>query len=166
MNDRRTITSDDFEKIVAATSDVLPEAEQDEFRFFLRGFWEAGIPFGWLLQLMWDDVHWDGEVVRLRRMWTTGPLALPTNERLGRLLSVVPESLCRGHVFLPNREKRSPQSVTAAIKKLSKHAGVTVGVDNQLPVYANASDVLHGATNAHMPEAVAKLDALFANRGL
>ncbi len=57
MNERRTITSDDFEKIVAATSDVLPEAEQDEFRFFLRGFWEAGIPFGWVLQLMWDEGH-------------------------------------------------------------------------------------------------------------
>jgi hypothetical protein len=99
-------------------------------------------------------------------MWTTGPLALPTIERLGRLLSVVPESLCRGHVFLPNREKRSPQSVTAAIKKLSKHAGVTVGPDDHPPVYANASDVLDGATNAHMAEAAAKLNALFANRGL
>jgi hypothetical protein len=69
-------------------------------------------------------------------------------------------------VFLPNREKRSTQSVTAAIKKLSKHAGVTVGPDDEPPVYASASDVLDGATNAHMAEVAAKLNSIFADREL
>ena len=38
MNDRRTITSDDFEKIVAATSDVLPDADRMNSGFSFAGF--------------------------------------------------------------------------------------------------------------------------------
>jgi integrase len=105
----RAITTEEFERMLAAVPAIVEPVAADSWRFFLRGLWLSGLRLSESLTLRWDDKP-GSIVVDLggRRPMLRIPAEaekgfqdrlLPITPQFAQLLQSVPEGQRRGRVF-------------------------------------------------------------------
>lgn len=137
----RAITTEEFERMLAAVPKVVENAAAPSWRFYLQGLWESGLRLSESITLRWDEAP---EVIvvdlsRRRPMFRIPAEAekgkkdrlLPMSPEFATMLLNVPESERRGRVFklLDVDGSTMPTNRTAVGKTVSaigEAAGVVV----------------------------------------
>lgn len=105
----RPITTEEFERMLTATTKVMGKGNAEPWKFYLRGLWASGLRLEESLALRWDDapgaivVDLGGRRPMLRipaeaEKGNTHRL-LPITPEFADLLATVPENQRRGFVF-------------------------------------------------------------------
>ncbi len=129
----RPITTEEFERMLAATDGVVGASKADDWKFYLRALWGSGLRLSESLTLTWD-YHQDALSIDMagRRPMFRIPAAvekgkrnrlLPIPPEFAELLATIPEGKRRGRVF---RVHEHPVNVSAVVSSIGKAAGVVV----------------------------------------
>ncbi len=154
----RVLSTEEFERMLDKTSDVVSQRFTSSWRFFLLGLWHSGLRLSEALNLWWDKedgwhfVELDGERPLLTipagaEKGNTYRLYPLTPQFVELLRSVRPENRF-GKVFRPTlgRGIVTLETASATITRIGKAANVVVGTVTSgrrrgQPKYASAHDL-------------------------
>jgi len=154
----RVPTTEEFERMLDKTSEVVGQRFARSWQFFLLGLWHSGLRLSEALSLWWDKedgwhlVELDGERPLLAipaesEKGNTYRLYPLTPQFVDLLRSVRPERRF-GKVFRPTlgRGTVTLETASATVAKIGKAANVVVGIVNSgkrkgQPKYASAHDL-------------------------
>ena len=152
----RPITTEEFERMIAKTPDIVGEAAAPSWQHYLTGLWWSGLRLGKSLNLWWDrddklGVDLDGRrpMFRILTELEKGnqDRDLPMAPEFAEFLHAVPEVSRTGPVFRPagmrgRSECRSSDWVSRIICRIGKAAGIKVNTDPLTGTvkYASAHD--------------------------
>ena len=133
-------TGEEFDRMIAATANVVGETASASWQRFLRGLWFGGLRLGEALELSWErqgglSVELGGQYPALRIRGDSQKSGqdeiCPVSPEFGEFLLQTPESERRGRVFrlVGIRGKTGPmglEHVSAVIAKIGEEARVKV----------------------------------------
>lgn len=136
----RPITTEEFERMLGQTREVVGAAESDDWTFYLQGLWTSGLRLTESLELYWDREDKLHPVLSGRYPMLRIPAELekghkdrllPMAPEFVRLLEAVPERDRTGPVFKLNRMDGKPgpankDRVSKIISKIGAKAKVKV----------------------------------------
>jgi integrase len=160
----RPITVEEFDRMIAATADVVGEAAAPSWRYLLRGLWSSGLRLGEIMNVHWTDQarivpHWPDKLLPvllipadLQKNDTSQ--AIPLVPDFERLLLQTPDDQRNGFVFNPlslqgtKGRKASGKRLSAdwagkILVRIGHKAGVLVEVGGEFrrPKTASAQDM-------------------------
>lgn len=169
----RPLTTEEFERMLAATPKVVGEGVAGSWQYLLRGYWLSGMRLSEALSLHWTDPR---QITVERLDFAEPRLAIPADRQKGRraelypitpdfaqLLQETPREDREGYVFRPRltsrkgRVTRARETVGRVISEIGQRARVVVRKDSSGTHYATAKNLRHsfGARWApHVPELV------------
>jgi len=135
----RPITTEEFERMLAATESIVGSLAADSWKLLLRGLWASGLRLGEAMALRWDN---QPECVTVRLDGCKSVLAFDADsQKSGKveLAPLAPEAVellepmqrKRGYVFHPQRRDGEPMArhtlkVSKIICRIGKAANVQV----------------------------------------
>ncbi len=156
----RPITSDEFERMLAATNSVVGDEAADSWRYLLCGLWESGLRLGELMHVSWDVPN------TIRPVWIEGqlpvldiPAALQKNNTeecipllpdLESLLLETPEADRTGWVFQPESLQGKFHRAASDTRPTTKWVGRVVSrIGEQARVVVREADPSSGRAAKH-----------------
>lgn len=146
----RPITTEEFERMLAAVDQVCPFAPEP-WRRYLKGLWFSGLRLAESLRLSWDDdsditIDLSGQHPRFR-IWGEGQKSgrdqfLPMTPDFAEFILSTPEAEREGLVFVLPGRKGNPlkrDAVVRLVSKIGRTAGVVI--DKKEDQYATAHDL-------------------------
>ena len=139
----RAVTAVEFERMIAATSQVVGEQAAPSWQFLLRGFWTSGLRLNEACDLYWDgyrghtlDLEGKRPMFIIRGALEKGrrDRRLPMAPEFAELLATVPVEAQRGRIFQPDARRTgaaAPQvhRIGETVADIGKQAGVVVDAD-------------------------------------
>jgi integrase len=138
----RPVTTEEFERLLAAVPAVVGEAAAASWQHLLRGLWLSGLRLGEALALHWTDprqitIEWSGRFPQLRIQAEAQKSRkfqlLPLVDDFAAFLQETPAEARRGFVFRPAALRgdgdvlRSVDRVGKILTRIGAKAGVKVG---------------------------------------
>jgi integrase len=147
----RPITTEEFERMLGQTKEVVGAAEVDDWTFYLRALWASGLRLSESLELYWDREDKLHPVLSGRYPMLRIPAELekghkerllPMAPEFVRLLEAVPESDRTGPVFKLNRMDGKPgQANKDRVSKIISKIGAKAKVKVDAKKTASAHDL-------------------------
>jgi integrase len=161
----RPITPAEFERMLAATTDVVGTAAAESWKFVLRILWETGFRLADVMDFAWDDDR------HIHPVWPTGAglfpiLVIPSTQKNGEhqevpmlpgleaLLHAIPQADRHGWVVNPRSfgrtecERMGKDRVSRTIAAIGKAADIVVRQADERRghrvKYASAHDIRRG----------------------
>jgi integrase len=147
----RPITTEEFERLLAAVPHVVGEDAADEWRFYLRGLWASGLRLAESLELFWDrqdKLHpvkpGRFPMIRIPAELEKGhkDRLLPMVPEFARLLATVPAADKHGPVFkLRRMDGKAGMPSVDRVSKIITKVGATAKVRVDEKKTASAHDL-------------------------